>query len=98
MPEPKMPKEKETKEIQAPAQAQPALPDPYMLWLQNNPVLKPDEAAIYIKGDDRIVVFLDGMNKPVLNVGLHISKELLSRLTAKEAKPAEKKADEDSKA
>lgn len=67
---------------------QPAQPiDPYWLWLQGNMVLKPDDVAVYKKGEDRIVMFVDGTNKSVLNCGLHLSADVLRKINGTEPSP-----------
>lgn len=90
MPEPKIETKKDTKGTETPIKVeekkQPA-PDPYLLWMQNNQQIKPDDVAVYKKPDgSKMVVFTDGIGRSLLNCSLHLSKDVMDKINKDEDK------------
>ena len=54
--------------------------DSYLVWLQNNPVLSPDDVAVYKRGDGKVIVFTDALGRSILNVGIHLRKEVIDKI------------------
>lgn len=54
--------------------------DPYYVFAQTHPIITPDDAAIYKKGEGAIVVMVDPTGKCVIDVSFYLKKSILDNL------------------